>query len=84
LCAVQDGVEVSQGRINTLVSLGRADEETQKREFSRMTIDEIKLANRVNQIVLLENQVRQFVEDTQNSQDEIDHYQQSIKEYDSK
>ena len=84
LCAEQDGIELSQGRVNFLIQLGQADEEHQKKEYNNLTREEVKLANRVNEIVTIENSTRQSVADIEHSQEEIELYQQSIKEYDSK
>ena len=79
LCAEQDGVEMSQGRINYLVDMGKSDEAHQKQAVKSLTDEEIKIANRVNHIVLAGNALKQSLSHIEDCSKEIAGYEESIK-----
>lgn len=81
LCAEQDGVELTQGRINYLVTLGNADEQKQKKEYGSLTGAEIKISQLVNEIISIENNTLMAVENIRHSQDEIQLYEETIRGY---
>ena len=79
LCAEQDGIEMSQGRINYLVDMGKSDEAHQKQAVKTLSDAEIQIANRVNHIVMAGNALKQSLANVENARKEIAAYEESIK-----